>query len=37
MKDVMAKCSTRKDEGVPSFSYCSADKKQPLLFSFTHL
>jgi three-Cys-motif partner protein len=35
MKDVMAKQSSKRDQGVPSFSYCPADRKYPLLFELT--
>jgi three-Cys-motif partner protein len=34
MKDIMAKESSTFDQGVASFEYCSADERQPLLFSF---
>ncbi|MEZ4393755.1 MAG: three-Cys-motif partner protein TcmP [Polyangiales bacterium] len=32
MKDIMAKESSLLDQGVPSFSYCPADERFPLLF-----
>lgn len=35
MKDVMAKQCSKADQGVPSFSYCRADRKYPLLFELT--
>lgn len=34
MKNIMAKCSSEIDQGVPSFQYCSATNKQRFLFSF---
>jgi three-Cys-motif partner protein len=34
MKRIMAKCSSELNQGVPSFQYCIASKKQPFLFSF---
>lgn len=33
MKDIMAKESSTRDEGVPSFTYSPADASMPLLFS----
>ncbi|MFO0628898.1 MAG: three-Cys-motif partner protein TcmP [Polyangiales bacterium] len=33
MKDIMARESSLWDQGVPSFSYCPADHRFPLLFS----
>ncbi len=35
MKEVMAKQNSKADQGVPSFSYCPADRKYPLLFELT--
>ena len=35
MKTIMAGESSQSDQGVPSFEYCSADEKQPLLFELT--
>ena len=35
MKEVMAKQSSTADQQVPSFSYCPADRKYPLLFELT--
>lgn len=35
MKDIMAKESSRHDEGVPSFEYSPADEKFPTLFALT--
>lgn len=35
MKDVMAKQYSKADQGVPSFSYCPADRKYSLLFELT--
>lgn len=35
MKEVMAKQSSKADQQVPSFSYCPADRKYPLLFELT--
>lgn len=35
MKDVMAKQSSKADQNVPSFSYCPADRKFPMLFELT--
>lgn len=35
MKDVMANRSTSATDGVPSFDYCSADARQPLLFGLS--
>jgi three-Cys-motif partner protein len=35
MKEIMAKESTRTDQGVPSFEYNPADKRQAFLFEFT--
>ena len=32
MKDIMARESSRHEQGVPSFSYCPADERFPLLF-----
>jgi three-Cys-motif partner protein len=32
MKDIMAKSSTRHEQGVPTFTYCPADRGQQLLF-----
>lgn len=34
MKNIMAKYSSELNQGVPSFQYCAATKKQPFLFSF---
>jgi len=34
MKRIMAKCSSESIQGVPSFEYCIATKKQQFLFSF---
>jgi len=34
MKDIMARASSTHEEGVPSFSYCAADRSTPLLFEF---
>jgi hypothetical protein len=31
----MAKQCSKADQGVPSFSYCPADRKYPLLFELT--
>lgn len=35
MKQVMASQSSKADQQVPSFSYCPADRKYPLLFELT--
>lgn len=35
MKGIMAKESSIKDQGVPSFNYSPADKRMPLLFSLS--
>lgn len=35
MKEIMAKESSKADQGVPSFEYSPADIKQPLLFELT--
>lgn len=35
MKGIMARESTRTDQGVPSFEYNPADKRQPLLFELS--
>lgn len=35
MKDVMARQSSKADQQVPSFTYCPADRKYPLLFELT--
>lgn len=35
MKEIMAKESTRVDQGVASFEYNPADRRQPLLFEYT--
>jgi GMT-like wHTH domain len=35
MKQIMAKECTTKDQGVPTFEYNPADKRQPLLFELT--
>ena len=35
MKDVMAKESSSGNQGVPSFEYCPADARQPLLFELS--
>ncbi len=35
MKEIMAKESSSSDQGVPSFEYSPADKRQPLLFSLS--
>lgn len=35
MKEIMAKQSSTKSQGVPSFEYNPATEKQPLLFDFT--
>lgn len=32
MKEIMAKESSRIEQGVPSFEYCPADERQPILF-----
>ena len=32
MKDIMAKESSKREQGVPSFEYSPADEKYPLLF-----
>lgn len=34
MKEIMAKYSTETVQGVPTFEYCPATKRQPFLFSF---
>ncbi len=34
MKNIMAKYSSESNQGVPSFEYCPATKKQPFLFQF---
>lgn len=35
MKDVMDKCSSTKEQGVPSFEYSPADARQPMLFALS--
>lgn len=35
MKNIMAKCSSEITQGVPSFQYCPATKKQQFLFAFS--
>jgi len=35
MKEIMAQASTGSDQGVPSFEYCPADRRQPMLFQLT--
>ncbi len=35
MKGIMARESSIKDQGVPSFQYCPADQRQPLLFELS--
>lgn len=35
MKEIMAKCSSKKEQGVPSFEYNPADKRFPRLFELT--
>lgn len=35
MKEVMAKQSSRREQGVPSFDFCVADERQPLLFEMS--
>lgn len=35
MKDIMANASTKKEQGVASFSYCRADKTMPFLFELS--
>jgi len=35
MKEIMAGESSKADQGVPSFGYCPADKKYPLLFEMS--
>lgn len=35
MKTIMSGESSQADQGVPSFEYCPADEKQPLLFELT--
>jgi hypothetical protein len=32
MKDIMANCSSAKEQGVPTFEYNPADERQPMLF-----
>jgi hypothetical protein len=32
MKEIMANCSSTKEQGVATFEYCPADERQPVLF-----